>query len=380
MKTFVLAALAILAIVLVAPRGAEANYSVAECKPDVYSADAGLVAYGSYSIWGRYACGGSGYGLKLETGADTGWTANGAWLAWRFSAPGGTHFATASALVHYGTDSGFGPATAPAWAPLDGGTGPDQWARPTQIEQSYFEVRLQCFWNPNCHSNWAYAWINDFQANVRDDVGPGITAGGALLDGGVVRGVQTLQATATDVGGGARSISVSVNGVYSRGVDFCAPNYGSQYTSLKPCPDSSGTRLLSIDTENDQGWTNGPNDVVICSTDVGGNVSSPCIRRTVQVDNSCPGSGGTAAADLDAGADVAGQLKSRAAVTSNQQPVIRGSLKDGAGSPVSGATVCVYQTIDLPDASREFVTAVTTQGNGRFATKLDAGPSRLVNL
>ena len=92
-------------------------------------------------------------------------------------------------------------------------------------------------------------------------------------------------------------VSVYVNGVYSRRVDFCPPNYNDGYSALKPCPDSS-SQQLAIDTQKDPGWTNGPNDVVICSTDVSGNVSSPCLRRTVQVDNSCPGSGGTAAAAL----------------------------------------------------------------------------------
>ena len=171
------------------------------------------------------------------------------------------------------------------------------------------------------------------------------------LGGGVVRGVQDLQAAATDTGGGARSVSIRVNGIYSRGVDFCQPNYNGSYTALKPCPSSASATRDRYPAGS--GWTNGPNDVVICSSDVGGNVSSPCIRRTVQVDNSCPGSGGTSAADLEAGADIGGQLKARAPVTSNVQPVIRGALKDGAGNPVAGATVCLYETIDLPDASRE---------------------------
>jgi hypothetical protein len=148
---------------------------------------------------------------------------------------------------------------------------------------------------------------------------------------------------------------------------------------LKPCPDSA-IQQLKLDTQKDPGWTNGPNDVQICAVDVGGNVSAPCIRRTVEVDNSCPGSGGTTATDLEAGAEVDGQLRSRAAVTSNVQPVVRGSLRDGSGNAVVGATMCIYETVDLPDASRELVRTATTQGNGRFATRLGAGPSRHLDL
>ena len=54
-------------------------------------------------------------------------------------------------------------------------------------------------------------------------------------------------------------------------------------------------------------------------------------------DNSCPGSGGNGSCrPRRCGADVGGQLKERATVTSNVQPVIRGSLRDGAGHPVAG--------------------------------------------
>ena len=124
---------------------------------------------------------------------------------------------------------------------------------------------------------------------------------------------------------------------------------------------------------------NGANDVRICGYDVGGN-ESPCLRRTVSVDNSCAASGGSAATSLDSGADVGGQLRRRAQLTSNDNPVIRGTLTDASGGPVAGAAVCVYQTTELPDAGRELATTVTTQANGRFATRLDAGPSRTVDL
>lgn len=379
LKTFVLSALAILGIVLVAPRDAEANYSVTECVAGVGAPNAGLYAGGPYSISHGVECGGRGLILKAE-----GVSGSGSWKAWQFSAPPGTRFAQASAIVHYGTDGGYAPMTSsdgtPGFTGLSGGTGPDQWAGPTQSNASNFAVSLQCFANP-CNSGWAYAWITNFTASVQESIPPGIAAGGELLDGGVVRGVQTLQASATDAGGGARSISVYVNDVHSKGVDFCPPDYGgSAYTQVKPCPDSSGTKVLNLDTQNDAGWANGPNDVVICSSDAAANSSQPCVRRTVQVDNSCPASGAQQATSLDSGADVGGQLKSRASVRSTDAPVIRGGLRSAAGNPVPGATVCVYQTIELPDASRELLTMATTQANGRFATKLDPGASREVDL
>jgi hypothetical protein len=382
-RVFALILFAALAIAVSSPTRAHADYGVVQCVPNsVPQTDAGVVPFGAYSIWAHDECGGD-HGLRLDTGSNTGWTANGAGLAWRFTAPGGTIFTTASATVHYGNDGGFAAASfsngAPPFNAFACQTPSSCWTPATTNSATVFEIRLQCFKSPNCHSNWSYAWTTNFTAAVHDGSAPHVTASGPLLSGGVVRGVQGLQATATDSGGGARSVWVYVNGIESRGVDFCPPNHGSGYTALKPCP-SSSTQQLGIDTQKDPGWTNGPNEVVICSFDVSGNTSATCLRRTVQVDNSCPGSGGTAAAELDAGADVGGQLKPRASVTSNVQPVIRGSLRDGAANPVSGATVCIYETLDLPDASRQLVSTVTTQGNGRFASRLGEGPSRRLDL
>ncbi len=388
-RNFVLILLALAVIGVSSPARAQADYRVTQCiPPAVPYTDAIKAAFGAYSIWGTNDCGGGQlYGLRLDTnyeGAATGWTANGAELAWRFVAASGTTFTTTTALVHYGNDSGFAAASFSDGAPgfqvfATCATPANCWTNASANGGTTFEIRLQCFKAPNCHSDWAYVWMTNFNATVHDGSAPGITADGPLLSGAVVHGVQDLQIVATDSGGGARAVRVYVNGIYSRGVDFCEPNYNGTYTALKPCPGSSG-QGLAIDTQRDQGWTNGPNDVAICSEDVGGNVSSPCVRRTVQVDNSCPGSGGIAAADLEVGADVGGQPRGRASVTSKVQPVIRGSLKDGAGTPVSGATVCVYETIDLPDASRELVGTATTQDNGRFATRLEAGPSRRLDL
>jgi hypothetical protein len=384
LRIFLLVLLAFVVIAVTSPAPARADYGVTQCVPHAVAyTDAGAFAFGPYSVWARNECGGA-YGLRLDTGSTTGWTANGAGLAWRFTAPGATHFASANAVVHYGNNGGFAAASfsngAPAFQVIPTCSTPANcWSIASANGATVFEVRLQCFRSPNCHSDWAYVWTTSFTATIHDGSAPGIAADGPLLNGGVVHGVQGLRMVATDAGGGARSVSVYVNGIRSRGVDFCPPNHNARYIALKPCPDAS-SQQLAIDTQKDAGWTNGPNEVVICSSDAGGNLSSPCVRRIVQVDNSCPGSGGTSAAELDAGADVGGQLRARASVTSKIQPVIRGSLKDAAGNPVPGATVCVYETVDLPDASRELGSIATTQATGRFATRLDAGPSRRLDF
>jgi 5-hydroxyisourate hydrolase-like protein (transthyretin family) len=380
LKAFVLCALAILAVALVAPRGAEADYSVLECAPGEQDgfADVGLYAAGGYSILVSNHCGGIGFRLDAK-----GVSARDSWVAWQVNAPGGTRFKSAQATVHYGTDGGYGPMStsdgSPGFGGLSGGAGPNQWATPVQTNANYFAIIEQCFANP-CNSNWAYAWSTRFYGVVQDFHAPGLSAGGELLGGGVVSGVQPLQVTATDAGGGARSISIYVNGVGSQGLDFCPPRAAGYYDRVKPCPDSSGARLFSLDTEKDAGWVNGPNDLVICSTDVAGNSSAPCLRRTVYVDNSCPASGAQQATNLESGADIGGRLRSHSSVRSTDSPVIRGRLTTTSGNPVGGATVCVYETVALEDASRQLLTTATTQANGRFATRLEPGASRKLDL
>ncbi len=380
-----IAALVILGLIgLIAPRPAHANYFVKECTPSAqpYATDPYTIGAGIYRISYSNECGtGSGYGLRLDAHGTSGpWGR----LVWQVGAPGGTVFKTADVDVHYGNDDGYGPAMATAaggYLPLNGGNGPNQWAHSSLSNTDHFGIWLMCWrTGQSCTSNKAYAWSTNVLVEVDDLVAPQITASGEILDGGTVRGVQAVQAAATDAGGGVRSVTVYVNGVASKVDAICVPFVaGGSYDRVKPCADSPGPRTLLLDTQNDPGWVNGPNDLRICSTDAGGNQSTPCLRRLVDVDNSCPASGSQPAARLDAGADVGGRLRAQASVRSTDAPVIRGALATSSGRPVAGATVCVYQTIALADASRELVTMATTQPNGRFATKLEPGASRTVD-
>lgn len=372
-------ALAITMLVVIGGAKAHANYTVTECSNNA-ALDAALTAGGAFSISHLNQCGPGGWGLRLEAESAS---AQGGWKAWNFYAAPGTRFATSIARVHYRTDAGYGPMTngdgAPGYASV-GSAGPNQWEWPVQNNTSHFTIALTCFAAGGCPSgSSAYAYTDAFTAEVQDFHPPSVSASGELLDGGVVRGVQTLQTSSSDFGGGARSISVYVNGLYSKGVDFCPP-LGGVYTTLKPCPDTSGARVLSLDTQNDPGWANGPNDVTICAGDVSGNVSSPCIRRTVHVDNSCPTSGAQQGSQLESGVDVGGRLRSLAAIRSTQSPLIRGRLTNADGDPIAGSTVCAYETVELEDASSQLVSTATTQANGRFVTRLDPGPSREVEL
>jgi hypothetical protein len=365
---------------LIAPNQARANYVVQECVSGTLgNADAFQVRpFGDATKVRQTDSCISPYGLRLEANGQSNYNT---WVAWQWNAPTSTTFVSAQTRVHYWTDGGYGPMMSgdgtPGYAAI--GSGGEQWVFPVEANTSFYAILEQCFAHP-CSSTGAFAYVDNFYANVQDLSLPSVSASGELLDGGTVSGVQTINVTVTDSGGGARAIVVYVNGIRSARDEFCGPDGpGGSYSHLKPCPGSSGARAVALDTEHGPGWVNGANDVQICGFDAGNNQSG-CVRKAVQIDNSCAGSGGTAATSLDSGADVGGQLRRRAQVTSKQSPVIRGSLTDGTGNPVAGATICVYQTTDLPDASRELATSVTTQSNGHFATRLDAGPSRTIDL
>ncbi|MGE5746887.1 MAG: hypothetical protein ACM33U_06480, partial [Solirubrobacterales bacterium] len=120
LRSFVLAAVGAALIAAISPARAHADYKVAQCEPDAGYTDATSQPFGPYfSIWGRNECGGqTGYGLRLDTGSNTAWTGDGAGLAWHFTAPAGTSFATASASLHYGNDGGFAAASFSDGAPV----------------------------------------------------------------------------------------------------------------------------------------------------------------------------------------------------------------------------------------------------------------------
>ena len=314
-RIFLTAAVACAALAALAPAGARANYNVRECNSSVGNIDAGMIRpFGEATkVRQTDTCG--TWGLRMEANGNS---TNGTYVVWQWNAPPGTIFKTAQTTLHYFTHGGYGPMSSgsgsPGYSAVGGGG--DQWVVPVQSNSTFYAIYEQCFTSP-CSSTSAFGYLTDFYADVQDLVPPSIVASGELLDGGVVSGVQTVNATVNDLGGGARSIVVYVNGIRSVSADFCGPDFDPSTTrTSSPVLTRQVPRAIQLDTEHGPGWVNGANDVQICGYDVGGN-PQPCVRRTVHVDNSCAASGGPAATSLDSGADVGGQLRRRAQLTSN---------------------------------------------------------------
>ena len=363
-----------------APSAAHANYSVRECNTSVGNTDAAMIRPfgGATKISQSDNCG--NWGLRMEANGQSTYNT---YVVWQWTAPPNTIFKTAQTQLHYYTDGGYGPMTSGSGSPgysarrIRWGT---QWVTPVQSNSELLRDLRAVLREPLLE----HVGFRVHHGLLCGRAGPRFTFrerfGRASRWRGGQRGPDGQRHGRLIRAVGRESIVVYVNGIRSASSDFCGPDVdGVSYSHLKPCPDSSGPRAIQLDTEHGAGWVNGANEVRICGYDVGGN-ESQCLRRTVQVDNSCARFRWISRNLTRLRRGRRRSIATRAQLTSNDNPVIRGSLTDGAGNPVAGAAVCVYQTTELPDAGRELATTVTTQANGRFATRLDAGPSRTVDL
>ncbi len=163
-----------------------------------------------------------------------------------------TIFKTAQTQLHYYTDGGYGPMTSGSGSPGYAGVGSpgNLWVTPVQSNSSFYAIYERVSLIParaRRHSRTSRTSMRRFRISLH----PPLSASGELLDGGVVSGVQTVNATVADSGGGARSIVVYVNGIRSASSNICGPDIdGVSYSHLKPCPDSSGPRAIQLDTEH----------------------------------------------------------------------------------------------------------------------------------
>jgi hypothetical protein len=203
-------------------------------------------------------------------------------------------------------------------------------------------------------------------------IGP---ATGTALSGAVLRGHQTLDAEAADVGGGLTSFTVLANGLPAASPvsGACAEaqvsnrsTYGMVAYSPTPCP----AKLVGAWTLDTSAYPfhDGANTVAVCASDFAtiGNPNTTCSQPvTVTVDNSCTESVVPGGSTL--GAQFAGSNAEAVTVGFGDPAEVTGELRDGAGDPVSGATICVKsQTLGTGEAPAA-VAAVKTDAEGRFA-------------
>lgn len=212
---------------------------------------------------------------------------------------------------------------------------------------------------------------------LRDLEPPTLQLGGTLLENGSRRGDQVLEVNAADTGSGVRSVTVELNGqpLDSRTLDCEVKD--NVAVRLRPCPGAPTPRFDVATTGAN--FRQGPNELTVCAQDYSPEATAnrTCETRTIRVDNACPISEVT-------GSVLRARFKgsgSRMTVPSDVSATVVGMLSDAAGAPVRGADVCVATRVDTTDGPPERVISTPTTGpDGRFRTRIPAGPSREVRI
>lgn len=318
---------------------------------------------------------------------------NASFSFWRVPIPA-TPGGKVESIAFSGSAWGAGPGTK-AFAYTQGwpanNAGESQ--RTFQISGFYFGepwIYLACDGNytPGCDAGPGIA-VHYIAATEVDPVPPKIDElQGSLLEGGVLRGHQTIEARASDKGGGLSKVSISVNGLPAGEPDTANCNLvhterptvvGSVAATTTPCP-ATLEPSWTLDTAL-YPFHNGENVVQVCASDYASRsepnttCSSP---QTVDVDDSCVES-----------AVVGGQILSAQFTSSHNENVtvpfnhpaeVSGELADNAGDAVGGATICVEMQTLGNDGGVVPVATATTDPGGHFSYQVPPGPNRHILL
>jgi hypothetical protein len=240
---------------------------------------------------------------------------------------------------------------------------------------AWLECGANCAWDNGVHT-----WVRDLYFTINDYTPPQITGhGGEVLSGGVRRGTETLGIAAAD-NASLTGLAVRANGVViEERVTSCPGLDGGPATSFDPCQ-TSASWSVPINTEL---LPDGQNAIEVCVRDLSFDPNArntSCQTRLIQVDNSCPSSGGPAPASAIDAVLQSGNGPARESIrtTSTRSAVARGTLAGPAD--VAGSTVCLYERVDLPGDGRELVDTAKVRSNGSFALDVDPGPSRLFDV
>ncbi|MEJ7875186.1 MAG: hypothetical protein WKF62_00885, partial [Solirubrobacterales bacterium] len=381
-RTILSAVVGIVLLLGAAPNAYGGTYKAIQCyeRSGAGHADA---AFDSSSQHYRSSADCEGRGLGIEHHPGTSRTGSGRYGAWTLTAPAGTEIVRAAARVDAESENWHVPQVlvgleGGARDLLDGVRGDLHTIDWEGTGGSYLSGRLVCVNRGDCGDGRdAYLYMRRVGLTLRDLTPPSLQIGGSLLEPGSRRGDQVLEVNASDTGSGVRSVTVELNGqpLESRTLD-CEVKDGVA-VRLRPCPGAPTPRFDIATTGAD--FRQGPNELTVCAQDFSPEATAnrTCEARTVRVDNACPISEVT-------GSVLRARFKgsgSRMTVPSDASATVVGTLSDAAGAPVRGAELCVATRVDTSDGPPERVIATPTTGpDGRFRTRLPAGPSREVRI
>jgi hypothetical protein len=323
---------------------------------------------------------GTGMRIKNSGGVGSGY----GYGAWSWYAPAGTLFSELAFQFHVDSDSGHSASITASNA----GGALGVWNTPQNGWQGVGTVPifatsvtawLECGSNCAPSPTNAHTYVRNLYFTISDSTHPQFASlGGQLFSDGVRRGTEEITVSGFD-NANLTGISVRANGVLiDERQTSCDVVFGGPAKSFHPCPIAAAW-TIPVNTEL---LPDGENTIEVCLFDLAfdpGAKNATCETRAVQVDNSCPSSGGVQATSLDARLQAGnGPLRTSIRVSSNKGATARGTL-DAPGN-VAGSTVCLYEQVDLPGDGRELVDTARVRNDGSFALDVDPGPSRLFDV
>lgn len=207
------------------------------------------------------------------------------------------------------------------------------------------------------------------RVDIEDPAAPVIASvGGSLPGSNAPAGNQTLDVTASDVGGGVRMIDLAIDGAFNQ-TAIAGGSCGQPYTLRAPCP-SGLVRTLNVDTA---ALTTGTHTATLTATDAAGTPSGAySFTFNVSSGGASPG-GGTPPSNGSPAVEqpTVKTEKSVISSASGKTVVVEGTLTTAGGAPVAGAVLDVT-SLDLGvyNASPKSIGTTTTTAAGRFSIRV----------
>lgn len=220
------------------------------------------------------------------------------------------------------------------------------------------------------------------RVDVEDPTVPTLkSVGGSLPGSSAVAGTQTLDVTATDVGGGVSSVNLAIDGSFTQ-TSVAGGSCGEPYTLRAPCP-SGLVRTLDVNTA---ALVNGVHTGALTAVDAAGNVSDPFSFTFVVTSGGQSNGGGTGGTPPSNGSPAVEQptVKTEKSVISSKSGknvLVEGTLTTPQGTPVSGAVLEVT-SLDLGvfNASPKSIGTITTTPMGRFSVSVKPDGARRISV
>lgn len=203
------------------------------------------------------------------------------------------------------------------------------------------------------------ARLIDSRVDIADTSAPTLAIAGGTLPGVVAfAGTHALSVRASDVGGGVRSVTLSVDGV-AKATSASGGSCSTPYTAAVPCP-----LLKTSDFEVNLGdYSSGSHSVVVSATDAAGNVGTLAPFNFTIGGVSANGTPGVEFPALTT-------RKALISAKSSKKVSVGGRLLTSSGTAIGDATLEVFKASVFSPSVQTPIGSTKTADDGSFSFKV----------